>query len=65
MAASNQVIAGNVVPFTEAQIAEAVQPALSARVVQIVLASGVPSLQALTTTPKAVIEAVKLYWEKR
>ncbi len=64
MNSPEQVIAGKLVPFNETQLEEAVQPPISDRVKQIVMASGVPALQELVNTPSARVAAVKLYWKK-
>jgi hypothetical protein len=56
------VIVDKVVPISEAQLAQAVHTPLSETVQQIIVASGVQSLQALVGNPAAVTEAVKAYW---
>lgn len=66
---SNQqdVIVGKVVPFTEAEMAQATQTTLSEKVVQIIATSGVNSLQILVGTEGAgaVAAAVRRYWNLR
>ena len=64
MSPLQQVIAGKVVPFSQSQVEEAAQAPISERVRQIVVASGVPGLQLLISTPSARVAAVKLYWKR-
>lgn len=62
MSNEQDVIVGKVVPFTEAEVAQATQTTLTERVRQIIAASGVNSLQVLLNTEGAVAAAVRKYW---
>jgi hypothetical protein len=62
MSQPHDVLAVKVVPFSPGEVAEAIQPPLSEKVQQIIAASGVQSLQALTGSPSLVAAAVRAYW---
>jgi hypothetical protein len=64
MSLPEDVIVGKRVPFSEAEVKQATQPALSEKVVQVIVSSGVGSLQVLLSTGRAeaVEAAIRRYW---